>query len=241
MKLRLDKFLGDMGLGTRAEIKKNCRDGRIRVNGMIVKDPGTKVDPYADNVFYLDREVEYNEYEYYLLNKPQGVISATEDKKARTVLDLITESTKRKDLFPVGRLDKDTEGLLLITNDGLMAHELLSPKKHVDKTYYLKTNARLTTEHIRRVSEGIELEEDFITKPGRLEILEASDTGSAALITIHEGKFHQIKRMMEAMGNEVIYLKRLSMGPLSLPEELKPGEYRRLTTDELLLLKSITG
>lgn len=239
MKLRLDKYLCDMGCGTRTEIKDACRLGLIMVNDSVAKNPGQKIEVHGDNVFFRGEEIVYSEYEYYLLNKPQGVISASEDKNTKTVVDLITTS-KRKDLFPVGRLDKDTEGLLLITNDGMLAHDLLSPRKHVDKTYLVHTDRELNAEHVKAVSEGIALDEDFITKPGRLEILEASANGSVAKITISEGKFHQIKRMMEKCDNTVVYLKRLSMGPIVLPEDLPIGEYRPLTLEELKLLRNCT-
>lgn len=153
-------------------------------------------------------------------------------------MDLITDNN-RKDLFPVGRLDKDTEGLLLITNDGALAHELLSPKKHVDKTYYVETDSRLTEEHVKMFAEGVRVNEEFVALSAVLLIKEAKDSGSKALLTIHEGKFHQVKRMMEAVGNTVTYLKRISMGPLVLPEDLGIGEYRRLSEEEIILLKGI--
>ncbi len=240
MKLRLDKFLCDMGCGTRSEIKNACKAGLIMVNDTIAKNPALKVELHKDNVFFRGEEIVYSEYEYFILNKPQGVISASEDPKTKTVVDLITTS-KRKDLFPVGRLDKDTEGLLIITNDGMLAHDLLSPKKHVNKTYLVHTDHALTESHVKMVSEGIQIEEDFITKPGTLEILSSSEDWSIAKITISEGKFHQIKRMMERMDNTVTFLKRIRMGPIELPLDLDTGSYRPLTLAEIKLLKSFTN
>jgi 16S rRNA pseudouridine516 synthase len=236
MNIRIDKYLADMGMGSRTEIKNDIKKGLVFLNGNKVKSSNDKVDTSKDIVMYKGEEIKYYEYEYFLLNKPAGVISATEDNRSKTVLDLITDCN-RKDLFPVGRLDKDTEGLLLITNDGALAHELLSPKKHVDKTYYVETDARLTEEHVKMFREGIEVDEDFVAMSATLVIQEAEDTGSKALLTIREGKFHQVKRMMEAVGNTVTYLKRISMGPLKLPEDLNIGEYRRLSEEEINMLK----
>ena len=238
MNIRIDKYLADMGMGSRTEIKNDIRKGLVLCNGSKVKSPNDKIDTEKDIVLYKGEEVKYYEYEYFLLNKPAGVISATEDNRSKTVLDLITDNN-RKDLFPVGRLDKDTEGLLLITNDGALAHELLSPKKHVDKTYYVETDSRLTEEHVKIFAEGVRVDEEFVALSAVLLINEAKDSGSKALLTIHEGKFHQVKRMMEAVGNTVTYLKRISMGPLVLPEDLGIGEYRRLSEEEISLLKGI--
>lgn len=231
MKLRLDKYLAEMNLGTRSEVKKLITKGQIQVNGAIVKKPELKLDPTSDRVQYQGREITYVIYEYYMLNKPSGVISATEDKRDTTVIDLI-ESRQRKDLFPVGRLDKDTEGLLLITNDGALAHRLLSPKKHVDKTYYAKISGEVTKEDIETFEKGVCIGEEKLTLPAKLVILK-SDAESEIELTIQEGRFHQVKRMFQAVGKEVVYLKRLSMGSLSLDPSLKPGEYRKLTKEEM--------
>ena len=236
MKLRIDKYLSDMGEGTRTEIKTYIKKKLVTINGIVVKSPSEKADTDTDVVCLNMVQVPYVINEYYLLNKPAGVISATEDRHTVTVLDLIKDK-KRNDLFPVGRLDKDTEGLLLITNDGALAHNLLSPKKHVDKKYYVETDGLLLDEHIELFKQGIELEEDFVTLPARLEILHSSTEGSKAYLTIREGKFHQVKRMMEAVDNMVTYLKRLTMGSLVLPEDLKAGEYRALTDSEINSLK----
>ena len=236
MKIRIDKFLCDMGIGSRTEIKNYIKKKMITVNGEFVKSASDKVDSDMDSVSFNGQEIKYLEYEYFILNKPAGVISAADDKKCRTVIDLI-EDRQRDDLFPVGRLDKDTEGLLIITNDGLLSHNLLSPKKHVDKTYYVETDGLLTAEHIELIANGLFIEEGFVAMPAKLEILDSKADGSKAYLTIKEGKFHQVKRMMEAVGNTVTYLKRISMGPLNLPSDLAVGEYRRLTENEINSLK----
>lgn len=238
MKLRIDKYLADMGIGTRTEIKNYIKKGMVSINGQMIKSSSEKVDTQIDTVQFNGQEILYLEYEYFILNKPAGVISASEDKKAITVIDLI-EERQRDDLFPVGRLDKDTEGLLLITNDGMLAHNLLSPKKHVDKTYYVETDGELNTEHITMFKEGLTVEDDFVALPAVLEIIEAGVDGSKAYLTIREGKFHQVKKMMLAVNNTVTYLKRISMGPLKLPSDLECGSYRRLTMDEIIMLKDL--
>jgi 16S rRNA pseudouridine516 synthase len=229
--IRLDKYLADMGIGTRTEVKKLIRQGKVKVDDYIVKSPEQKIDTVTQKVFCEGQEVGYEEYEYYMLNKPAGYVSATTDAKDKTVLELITDK-KRKDLFPVGRLDKDTEGLLLITNDGDLAHRLLAPKKHVDKLYYAKIEGVVTEEDVRAFAEGVDIGENEVTRPAVLEILK-SDEISEIHLTIQEGKFHQVKRMFEAVGKKVIYLKRISMGTLQLDENLKLGEYRALTEEEL--------
>ena len=221
--MRLDKYLADMGKGTRSQIKEAARKGRIQINGVITKKPDTKVNVETDTIVFDGNLVAYVTMEYYMLNKPQGVVSATEDRKYETVIDLI-EGKNRKDLFPVGRLDIDTEGLLLITNDGALAHNLLSPKKHVDKVYYAICEGHVDDDAIRQFADGIELPDGLICLPAKLEILkrEEDENGpySEVHLTIREGKFHQVKRMMEAVGNPVRFLKRMTMGPLSLDPEL---------------------
>ena len=229
--IRLDKYLADMSIGTRTEVKKLIRHGKVAVDGLIVKNPDIKVDTGTQNVTYNGIAVTYETYEYYMLNKPAGVISATSDKTEKTVLDLI-DSKKRKDLFPVGRLDKDTEGLLLITNDGELAHRLLSPKKHVDKLYYAKVEGTVGMEDIDAFAKGLDIGEGEYTKPAKLIVLK-SDVISEIELSIQEGKFHQVKRMFEAVGKKVIYLKRLEMGTLKLDEGLALGEYRPLTQKEI--------
>lgn len=232
--IRLDKYLADMSIGTRQEVKKYIRQGRVKINEDVIRKPEYKIREDKDEVTFDGAPVAYETFEYYMLNKPAGVISATEDKRDKTVLDLIKEK-KRKDLFPVGRLDKDTEGLLLITNDGALAHRLLSPKKHVDKCYYAKISGAVTEDDVRAFKEGINIgtqEEPEWTMPADLHILE-NGTFSRIRLTIREGKFHQVKRMFLAVGKEVVYLKRERMGAFVLDETLAPGEYRKLTDSEL--------
>lgn len=229
--IRLDKYLADMGAGTRSEVKRAICKGVVMVDGEVIKRPETKLDTEKSNVLYQGTLIGYAQYEYYMLNKPAGVISAARDKRESTVVDLIEEK-KRKDLFPVGRLDKDTEGLLLITNDGALSHRLLSPKKHVDKVYYARVNGRVTQEDVRCFGAGMDIGDEKPTKPGGLKILK-SDLESEIELTIQEGRFHQVKRMFEAVGKDVVYLKRVRMGPLILDETLMPGNFRALTPEEL--------
>ena len=228
--LRLDKYLADAGVGTRSQVKQMIRKGQISINGEPVKKPDQKVDGEKDKIEVMGKEIRYQKYRYLLLHKPSGYVSATEDKKEQTVLSLLPEEL-RKDLFPVGRLDKDTEGLLLLTNDGALAHRLLSPKKHVDKTYYARVQGRVTDEDKAAFLQGVDIGDEKDTLPAQLEILAAAEE-SRILLTIQEGRFHQVKRMFEARGKKVVYLKRISMGPLALEEGLKPGDYRELTEEE---------
>ncbi|SFL23325.1 16S rRNA pseudouridine516 synthase [Lachnospiraceae bacterium KH1T2] len=232
--MRLDKFLADMNIGTRSEIKKMIRKGLVTVNNEVIKDSGVSVTS-NDEISFNGELISYQEYEYIMLNKPAGVISASEDKRQETVIDLLDER-HRKDLFPVGRLDKDTVGLLLITNDGQLAHDLLSPAKHVDKLYRAKVTGALDESDVKSFAQGIKIDDEFTSLPARLKIISSGDI-SEAEVTIREGKFHQIKRMFSALGHEVTWLKRVSMGPLTLDESLKEGEYRVLTTSEITALK----
>ena len=267
--VRLDKFLADSGAGTRTEVKKLIQKGMVQVNGETAKKPELKVDPERDVVeFGGERLGARAEFVYYLLHKPAGYVSATEDIREKTVLELVPKDGRRN-LFPVGRLDKDTEGLLLITDDGQLAHQLLSPKKHVDKTYFAVTEGKVVPEDIEKIRLGVDIGDEEPTLPGKLEILrtweenvdcknvegesgavmansnaaghkadpEGSIWCSEILLTIHEGRFHQVKRMMEAVGKKVIYLKRISMGALTLPDDLPKGKARELTPDELAALK----
>lgn len=240
--IRLDKFLADMGKGTRSQLKEAARKGRIQVNGEIVKKPEMKVKIPGDTVVFDGTPVSYVTMEYYMLNKPQGVVSATEDNRYKTVVDLI-EGKNRKDLFPVGRLDIDTEGLLIITNDGPLAHRLLAPKKHVDKIYFAVCEGHVPDSAVEEFSDGILLPDGLKCLPAALEIQERYIEDGQALtkvcLTIREGKFHQVKRMMEAVGCPVKFLKRMTMGPIELDKSLKPGEYRPLTEKELELLNSL--
>ena len=234
MRIRLDKYLADMGCGTRSQVKREIAGGSVMVNGAPARRPEDKIDTEKDSVVFRGSPVGYTEYEYFMLNKPAGVVSATEDRTERTVLDLI-DARQRKDLFPVGRLDKDTEGLLLVTNDGGMAHRLLSPKKHVDKVYYAKVAGRITEEHVRLFAEGVDIGDEKPTLPAELTVLSSGEISEIELV-IREGRFHQVKRMFQAAGGEVIYLKRLRMGSLVLDRELQPGEYRKLTEEEVRAL-----
>ncbi len=236
--LRLDKYLADMGLGSRSEIKEWIRKGRVKLNETVCNKPESKVIVGVDLVRFDNQSVGYVQNQYIMLHKPAGVVSATNDNVSKTVLDLITDRMS-KDLFPVGRLDKDTEGLLLITNDGDLAHRLLSPKKHVDKVYYAKVNGRVTQEDKDAFLKGVDIKDEELTMPAVLNIL-ISDDISEIELTLQEGRFHQVKRMFKAVGKEVIYLKRLSMGTLVLDPNLKPGEYRELTEQELSELKKRT-
>lgn len=230
MKIRLDKYLSDMGVGTRSEVKKLIAKGEVEKDGMPLKKADSKIDIDLDMICVSGKRIVYERYFYYMMNKPAGVVCATHDRKERTVLDLLGEHS-RKDLFPVGRLDKDTEGLLLITNNGELAHSLLSPKKHVDKTYYARIQGNVTYKDVELFSKGVDIGEERLTLPSLLVIL-ASGEISDIQLTIQEGKYHQVKRMFQAVGKKVIYLKRIRMGSLVLDETLMPGQYRKLTEEE---------
>jgi len=232
--IRLDKYLADMGAGTRSEVKREIARGKVTVDGAVIRRPEFKINAQMQVICYQGGTLPYVRYEYYMLNKPAGVVSATQDKNDRTVLDLISNK-KRKDLFPVGRLDKDTEGLLLITNDGNLAHRLLAPRKHVDKIYYAEIDGVVTEDDRAAFAFGVDIGEKQPAREAHLEILDVNSDAQKSTIrlTIHEGKFHQVKRMFQAVGKEVVYLKRLSMGTLMLDKKLKPGEYRELTDEEL--------
>lgn len=278
--MRLDKYLSDMNIGTRSEIKKRIRAGSVSVSGMVIRDPGQQVGE-GEEICIDGKNIGYEQYQYYMLNKPAGIISASEDRKERTVVDLLRENdpdgSARKDLFPVGRLDKDTEGLLVITNDGELTHRLLSPDRHVDKVYYAEVSGMITGEDMELIRRGIQFDEHLKAKPAKIELLSAGhemqererilfekerhfrencesyilperrqpETGiapvsfSKVLVTIQEGRFHQIRKMLGALGQGkmVIYLKRLSMGSLRLDDSLPPGACRKLTEEEILGLK----
>jgi 16S rRNA pseudouridine516 synthase len=230
--MRLDKLLANMGYGSRKEVKVLLKQKAVTVDGVTVKDSAMHVDPEKQNVSVFGERVEYIEFIYIMMNKPPGVISATEDKYDQTVLDLLDPYVQHFEPFPVGRLDKDTEGLLLITNDGTLAHNLLSPKKHVPKWYYAKIEGEVTQSDIDAFAQGVTLDDGYHTKPGELKILVSGEQSEIELM-IQEGKFHQVKRMFEAVGKKVTYLKRISMGPLQLDEKLELGDYRELTEQEL--------
>lgn len=237
--MRLDKFLADAGVGTRSEVKKYIQKGRVQINGVKAAKPEQKVEPDQDIVTFDGEPRGIGpEFVYYLLNKPAGYVTATEDHREKTVMDLIHE--KRKGLFPVGRLDKDTEGLLLITDDGQLGHQLLSPKKHVWKTYYAKVEGILAGDAAEQVEKGLDIGDEKLTLPGKLEILSEDKENHTCEIrlTIHEGRFHQVKRMTQALGGEVVYLKRLTMGKMTLPEDLPSGEYLELKKSDIIDEKS---
>ena len=225
-----------MSVGSRSECKNYIRNGRVKVNSNIILDPNIKVKE-EDMISFDDNIVSYEKYSYYMVNKPSGVVSATRDNVSETVLDLIVDK-KHKDLFPVGRLDKDTEGLLLITNDGDLAHKLLSPKKKVDKVYYAKVNGIISDNDREAFAKGVIIGDGYTTLPASLHIINSAEVSELEL-TIHEGKFHQVKQMFEAVGKEVIYLKRLSMESLVLDPKLRSGEYRFLTEEEIDKLKGM--
>lgn len=240
--IRLDKFLADAGVGTRSQVKDIVKKGRVSVNSVVVKKSDIKIDSEKDLVELDGKSLIYEEYEYFMLHKPAGVVSATKDKTDKTVVELITEN-KRRDLFPVGRLDKDTEGLLIITNDGVLANNLLAPGKHVNKTYFARINGAVNEETIELFAKGIDIGDETPTLPAKLKLLNRTykdnNDVSEIEITIVEGRYHQIKRMFKAVGMEVIYLKRMSMGPIALDSKLPCGSYRRLTDEEISSLKEV--
>ena len=232
---RLDKIIASTGRYSRREVKTLVREGRVLVDGRIAASPEDKCDPLTACIRVNGEALFYREHTYVMLHKPAGVLSATEDGREKTVLDLLAPEYRRC-LFPVGRLDKDTEGLLLLTDDGVLAHDLLAPKKHVDKVYFVRTGGALDDADCAAFAAGLTLGDGLACLPARLQIL-SSGAQSEALVTIHEGKFHQIKRMLASRGKPVVYLKRLSMGPLTLDEGLSRGEYRLLTAQETARLR----
>lgn len=238
MKLRLDKYLCDMTAESRSEIKSNIKKGYVLVNGETITKPETKVDTEIDEVVYKEEIISYEKYVYYMFHKPAGCVSATSDGRSKTVIDYFSDA-KGKDIFPVGRLDKDTEGLLLVTNDGELAHNLLSPKKHVEKVYFAEIEGRLPDNATILFEQGLDIGDKEKTLPARLEIIEGLESNDtlAVKVTITEGRYHQVKRMFEALGCKVTYLKRLSMGSLVLDDNLKKGEWRNLSTEEICRLR----
>ncbi|MBZ2120197.1 pseudouridine synthase [Streptococcus infantis] len=239
--MRLDKFLVACAVGSRTEVKNFLKTGGVTVNGKKEKSAKLQINEDTDEICFDGQKLEYEEFVYYMMNKPQGVISATEDPKHKTVLDLLDDLARSKEVFPVGRLDIDTHGLLLLTNDGKLAHALLSPKRHVDKTYLAQVKGIMTDEDIETFAQGIPLK-DFTCQPAKLELVSVDTEKDQSLVrvTIAEGKFHQVKRMVAYCGKEVVDLQRLTMGTLTLDEGLKRGEWRRLTKDELkALLESV--
>lgn len=230
--MRLDRFLCEMNLGTRSQVKKLIAQGQVLVNGRVAKKAEDKIDETGDEVCFRGEVLVYKPYVYYMLNKPAGVVSATRDNTAGTVVELLKPGDRREDIFPAGRLDKDTEGFLLLTNDGALAHSLLSPKRHVDKTYRALLEHPLSEADAGRLEDGVDIGEEKPTLPCKIEFLQEN----LILLTIQEGKFHQVKRMLQAVGNRVLALKRVSFGGLTLDEALSPGAYRELTEDEVKVL-----
>lgn len=236
--MRLDKFLVESGLGSRSQVKQLLKKGQVWVNGAAVTSAKTQIDERSDQIVVDGQPLVYEKFVYYLLNKPKGVISATEDDRHRTVLDLLDDTARQKEVFPVGRLDVDTHGLLLLTNNGQLSHAMLSPKRHVAKVYQEQVAGLMDQADVERFAQGIELK-DFTCQPAQLEIIERNEGAQTSLvrITLSEGKFHQVKRMVLACGKEVTDLQRLSMGPLQLDPSLELGQWRRLTEEEMQSLE----
>lgn len=231
--MRLDKFLSELNIGTRTQVKAYIRQGLVTVNEVTATRAEQRIDEKKDKIAFKGKELLYQPFVYYMLNKPSGVVSATQDNTCKTVLDLLA-SDRKKELFPIGRLDKDTEGLLLITNDGELAHKLLSPKKHVEKTYLAVIQKKLSLQETDALRQGVDIGEKNLTMPAKIKIL--SDT--VIELTIHEGKFHQVKRMLKAVNNEVLSLKRIAFGGIRLDETLAAGAYRELTKQEIEVLQN---
>lgn len=236
---RLDKILSNTGIGSRKEVKALIKNGEVKVDGLVAKDSGMQLDPEKSVIEVSGRIIGYRKYIYLLMNKPEGVVSATFDNYDETVIDLLDDEHKAFEPFPVGRLDKDTVGLLLLTNDGELNHRLISPKWHVDKVYYAEIDKQVDEEDVEAFNSGVVLDDGYKCLPAKLEILEAGTDGSKVKVTIQEGKFHQVKRMFKSRGKEVVFLKRTSFGPIDLDENLDRGEYRELTGEEIEVLKNI--
>ncbi len=232
--MRIDKFLSNMGIATRTESSKAARQGLILVNGVPVKKADIHIDPDKDVIVYGGRKIEYRKYTYILMNKPDGVVSATEDGRDKTVIDLLPEELQKLNLFPCGRLDKHTLGLVMLTDDGDLAHRLLSPKHHVKKKYYFESKFPLKDEEIGYLEKGATLEDGYITKPSEIEL---KADGKSGYITLVEGKYHQIKRMLESVNNKITYLERITFGPLVLDESIARGQWRFLTENEIKKLE----
>lgn len=237
--MRIDKLLAHSGFGTRKQVRQIIKDKLVQVNGETITNHGVKVDPDHDKITVANTPVNYQEFVYFMLNKPQGVISATEDDFHETVVDLLEPNDIVQEPHPVGRLDIDTEGLLILTNDGKLTHHLTSPNREVEKVYMANIDGIVTQEDVTAFKEGLTLDDGYQAKPGYLEVLKLDEENQLSLIkvTITEGKFHQVKRMFQAVGKEVLTLKRMAMGGLELDPSLEPGTYRELTSQEIDLLK----
>lgn len=235
--VRLDKFLSNAGIGTRSEVKNYIKYRRVWVDGFPVLKSDTKIDIKKSIVTFDKRVVTYERYAYIMLNKPKDVISATEDKNEKTVIDLLNDEYKKYNLFPIGRLDKDTVGLLILSNDGRFAHSTLSPKRHVEKSYFAHINGKITDEHVKKFKEGIIIDGGYKCLPSSLSIEYSTESFSKINITIKEGKYHQIKRMFKSIDRKVLYLKRTSFGDILLDESLLEGEYRPLNENEMKIIE----
>ena len=235
--MRLDKFLSNMGIATRSESGKAAKRGGITVNGVVCLRADTQIDPCCDVVSFFGKVIKYQQFRYIMLNKPEGYVSATEDGRDKTVLELLPEEYRKFNLFPCGRLDKYTVGLMLLTDDGELAHKLLSPKHHVSKKYSYKSELPLSDADKKRLEEGTVIDGGYKTKPSVIELLEDRKSGT---ITLTEGKYHQIKQMFDSVKNKITFLERITFGPLSLDENLERGEWRELTDDEISVLKAAT-
>lgn len=234
---RLDKILANLGFGSRSEVRKLILSGKVKVGSETVKDPSFHAEE-GSQIFFEDAPVDRKEFHYFIMNKPSGFITATEDRRERTVMEIFPERIRRMKLFPVGRLDKDTEGLLLFTDDGDLAHRMISPKNMVEKVYYAVIEGSLDTEKIQEFETGLVLEEGFVTMPAKLRIISEKENGAETEVTVFEGKFHQVKRMFEAVGCRVTYLKRIQFGSLVLDEtQLQAGKYRELSLEEESLIR----
>ncbi|MBU3173604.1 16S rRNA pseudouridine(516) synthase [Clostridium estertheticum] len=236
---RIDKILSNLGHGTRKEVKALLKKKKVEVDGVIATDSAMKVDPEKAVIKVSGDEINYRKYIYLVMNKPSGVVSATVDRNDETVIDLIDEQYRAFKPFPIGRLDKDTVGLLLITNDGELNHKLIAPKNHVDKGYYAEINKFIDASDINTFKKGVVIDDGYKCMPAELEVLTANENGSEVMVTIQEGKFHQVKRMFESVNKNVMFLRRVSFGPLKLDEDLVEGQCRELSEDEINLLKQV--
>ena len=236
--MRLDKFLSVCAVATRSDAKRAISKGAVTVNGVAARSADTSVDPEKDLVVFCGTAVVYKKYEYVMLNKPEGYVSATEDGNEKTVLDLLTPELRKKGVFPCGRLDKNTLGLMLLTNNGELSHRILSPKNHVEKRYYFRSKYPIGAEDAARFEGGVTLEDGYVTKPAKIELTGNFDEG---IITLHEGKYHQIKRMLESLDNKIVYLERISFANLTLDSALERGEWRYLTASEEEELEKIAA
>ena len=236
---RIDKILSNLGHGTRKEVKALLKKGKVEIDGIIASDSAMKIDPDKAVIKVSGEEINYRKYIYLIMNKPAGVVSATVDNHDETVIDLLDEQYHAFNPFPIGRLDKDTVGLLLITNDGELNHKLIAPKNHVDKVYYAEINKFIDAKDITTFKNGVVIDDGYKCMPAILEVLNANDDGSEVMVTIQEGKFHQVKRMFESVDKKVVFLRRISFGPLKLDESLCEGQYRELSEEEINSLKQV--